>query len=71
MERRDFYGQTEQFALQVNVAQPSCEVRSHAWLHEIELTWVATNRDGSTTALCRTESQADRLRASLNSSIKR
>lgn len=57
------------FPLEIVVPLPISDVKSHAWLHEVDLTWVSRNSDGSTTVLCRTASQADRLRASLNAAI--
>ncbi|CAH0356786.1 hypothetical protein SPH9361_04429 [Sphingobium sp. CECT 9361] len=71
MDKRGLEAQRGGFALQITLPHPIAEVESHAWLHAIELTCVATNRDGSTTALCRTASQAEQLRASLNAAIGR
>lgn len=58
-------------ALQIIVPLDVADVKSYAWLHEVELTWVAANCDGTTTALCRSAAQADRLRVSLNAAISR
>lgn len=53
------------YPLQIDVPFDEADVKSHAWLCDVELTFLAANGSGGTIALCRTAAQADKLRASL------
>lgn len=55
------------YPLQIDVPFDEADVKSHAWLCDVELTFLAANGSGGTIALCRKAAQADKLRASLAS----
>ena len=59
------------YPLQMRVSLSIADVKSYAWLENIELDWVSCEPDGETLVLCRNAMEAARFRTVLADALVR
>lgn len=57
------------YPLQLKVSLSIADVKSYAWLENIELAWISCASDGETTVLCRNTMEATRFRTVLTDAL--